>query len=151
MKLTWSDVKPYFEEQTIWVDKNEMHWYQYIWNLLDEANLTICNSLTEKLAVYNKIYAVVKIYTDFCEVAFGETADFSLYLDELNDDEVKQAVYNELIEDSDSIKTVFEILGIKLGREKTFYSLWITTCSDDLECHIRACCHYLIAIKTRAN
>ena len=132
MKLKWNDVKPHFEGQKVWICGLEMYWYQYVWCLLEEANLTICNSLAERLAVYNRIYAIVKIYADFCDKAFDEYSDVDIHFDELTMDEENQIVYNDLIHDSDSIQTVFDILKTRLKHEGIFYSLWITNCPDDL-------------------
>ena len=133
MKLAWNDVKPYFEEQTVWVNNQDIYWYQYVWQLLDENNLTVCNSLVEKLAVYSRVYATVKIYREFCSVAFGENPYFDLYLDKLTSDEEKQDIYDKLIEDSGTMQTIFDLLKEKLGREITYYSMWITCCSEDFE------------------
>jgi len=129
MKLTWDCVKPHFEKDLVWVDAFEMHWYQYIWSILDEANLTICNSLAEKIAVYGRMFAIVRIYKEFCGYAFDEHSDFEIFFDEVAEDENSEEIrdkISELIEDFDFVYTIFEVLSERLGRNATYYSLWLT-------------------------
>jgi hypothetical protein len=126
MKLTWTDVEPYFEEEKVLVGGQDMYWYQYVWQLLAEHNLTTYYSLVEKLTVYSRIYSTLKIYREFCSSAFEESPDFCLYLDKITDDEETQDIYDALIRDSDSMQTIYDVLETNLGREKVFYSLWIT-------------------------
>ncbi|MCL2190308.1 MAG: hypothetical protein FWC16_14885 [Defluviitaleaceae bacterium] len=149
MKLMWQDVNKFFAEKKIWVSGLEMYWYQYTWYLLEEANLTIYNSLSEKLAVYNRMYAIVKIYADFCEAAFDEYSDVDVYFEELADDRDEQNIYNDLIQDDDSMRTIFDILKTKLGQEGVFYSLWITNCSDDLNNPIDTYKDYITALNIK--
>jgi hypothetical protein len=132
MKLSWNDVSPYFEEAMVLSDEQDMYWYQCVWQLLDESNMTSYYSLAEKQVLYSRIYATVKIYREFCNIAFGESPEFCLYFDGLTDDEEKQAVYNQLIEDDNAMQTIFDVLKTKMGINTTFCSLWITWRPQDL-------------------
>jgi len=140
MNLAWNDVKRYFEEEPTWSNEHDLYWYQYVWQLLDENNLTVCNSLVEKLSVYSRIYAMISIYKEFCSAAFEESPEFLSYLitddvskiveEEVDDEEeqdIYKDIYNKLIEDSETMRTIFDILQAKLGITETYCSLW-TTC-----------------------
>ena len=132
MILSWNDVRPYFENAAVLSDGQDMYWYQCVWQILDESNLTSYYSLAEKQVVYSRIYATIKIFREFSNVAFGESPEFSLYFDELTEDEDKQAVYNQLIEDDNAMQTIFDVLKTKMGMGITFCSLWITWRPQDL-------------------
>jgi len=137
MKLEWNEARKHFEEHTIWLDKVEMFWFQHMWQLIDEQGLTIYNSLVEKFAVYSRLYATIKIYREFCEVACEESADFDFNLSRLSfdriidkDDDVEEYVYKDLIEglvcDNRTMNTIFEVIKSKFGLTTAFCSLWLT-------------------------
>ena len=133
MKLTWNDVKPYFEEVQTLTSGRDLYWYQYVWQLLSENKLTHYYSLAEKLVVYGRIYAAVKIYKEFCKLAFDESLEFDLYLEGLTDDRDRQDIYDDLIKSDDAMYTVFEVLQANVGLDKTFCSLWTTWEHEELD------------------
>jgi hypothetical protein len=133
MKLKWNDVKPFFEDNKVWANGLEMYWYQLVWQLLDENNLTNFHSLVEKLAVYSRLNAIIRIYNEFYCAVSGESGDFCVYFDAMSADEEKQGIYEELIKDGDTMQTIFTVLKTTLGREKTYCALWVTCHDEDLE------------------
>lgn len=120
MIWNWEKVKSYFEEQTIWTSENELYWYRMVWELLTEKGLTIFHDNIDKLSNYGKIIAMVRAYHEFCQAGFEESPEFDIYFSDISEE------INEFLLSEASDSAIFEALNEKLGREITFYSLWIT-------------------------
>jgi hypothetical protein len=156
MKLTWNDTEKYFTNHTVWVDETAIYWYQLMWQLLEENNYTIFNSRVEKLVVHSRIYALIKIYREFCYACYDENPEFDDDLESLVEDnedgdyyvEEKRHIYRELIEDESAEKTIFQLLKENLGREKTFASLWVI---HDEECFFDSFGDYEEALSDMLN
>jgi len=135
MKLTWDEVKEYFEENYIFADGGEQHWYRYMWEFLGDNRLTEYYSLAEKIAVFGRVYALIKIYREFCEQAIEENADFDFYPPNLVEEESGevQEFVGGLIKDGGAARSVFKIAKEKIGVDKFFASLWITLDSSGYE------------------
>lgn len=116
----WEKVKGYFEDQKVWTSENELYWYRMSWELLTQKGQTVSDDNVEKLSVYAKIIALVRAYHEFCQAGFEESADFDISFEDIPE-EINEYLLQEA---SDSV--IFEVLNENLGREITFYSLWIT-------------------------
>jgi len=57
MKLTWDEVMALFEEVKEFSGDTPLYWFRYVWGILEDANLTVCNSTAE--AIYSKLYATI--------------------------------------------------------------------------------------------
>ena len=138
MKLSWNDVSKYFAHQNVWTTENEQYWYRHIWELLGDNHLSEYHTTAEKVAVYARIYGIIKIHRDFCYHATGENPDFLFcpFPEELYEDENIVALADNdgsvryLIEEDEAVKSIFAVLSRTLGAERTFASMWVTFDSD---------------------
>lgn len=142
MKLLWTNVKDVFQEYTVWAHKQEMVWFEQVWNILDQKRLTIWNSTAEKLAVYNRIYGIIWIFRNFCAAGFEEDPSFDFYAVDLfqsalhgaeEDCPEAEIVFERLICDQQVIYTVFDILKEHMGTAQLFASLWVACCPNEIE------------------
>jgi hypothetical protein len=124
MKWNWKDIRDYFKDQAIWETENDMYWYHLVWDILFGKGLTVFHDNVEKLTIYAKIISLVRIYHDFCHVAYDESPEFEIDLG------LPEEV-NAYIMANSSDQSVFDILKEEFGREITFYSLIITVNSGE--------------------
>ncbi len=135
MKLSWEDVCDVFEESAIWENGHDMYWYRLMWALMEYKHMNEYSNEIEKMRIYSRVFAIIKIYTDFIEECFNDDDDELLYVMETYSSDIFEYLYN----DSD-VHEIFTILNKELGTKRTFYSMFITciefendTDTDDME------------------
>lgn len=143
MKLLWTDVKELFQECTVWTHEREMVWFQKVWNILEQKQMTIWSSMAEKMAVYNRAYGVIWIFRNFCMAGFDEDAFFDFYWDTIFQPDLHKMeenhftettdIFEKLICDCQVIYTIFDVLKEHMGTEQLFASLWAVCCPEEIE------------------
>ena len=133
MKLSWDEVKPYFEDNLVWTNGFALHWYRYVWEFVENSGLNTYYSRVEKLAVYSRIYAVILMYMEFCDAGFECGSEFELDIDlEVENDE-DYTVYRNLVEDSSAIHSITDVISKHLNATEIFIGMWITCCQEEIE------------------
>ena len=75
MKLSWEDVCDVFEESAIWENGHDMYWYRLMWALMEYKHMNEYSNEIEKMRIYSRVFAIIKIYTDFIEECFNDDDD----------------------------------------------------------------------------
>lgn len=72
MRLKFAEVKEIFESYGIWSGGKEILWYEKAWKTLDRGGLTSYKNSIERALVIIRVFTLILIYSEFCELAFGE-------------------------------------------------------------------------------
>ncbi len=121
MKLSWEDVCDVFEESAIWENGHDMYWYRLMWSLIEYKHMNEYSNEIEKMRIYSRVFAIIKIYTDFIEECFNDDDEELLYVMETYSSEIFEYLYNDA-----DVHEIFAILNKELGTKRTFYSMFIT-------------------------
>lgn len=121
MKLGWEDVCDVFEESSIWENGHDMYWYRLMWALMEYKHMNEYSNEIEKMRIFSRVFAIIKIYTDFIEECFNDDDDELLYVIGNYSSEIFEYLYNDA-----DVHEIFTILNNELGTKRTFYSMFIT-------------------------
>lgn len=72
MKLKFDEAKEIFESYKVWSGNKELFWYQKAWKALDKGGLTLYKNSIERSLVIIRVFTLILIYKEFCDLAFGE-------------------------------------------------------------------------------
>ena len=94
-KLVFDDLKELFCKGTIWMNKNELFWYEHAWNSLAERGKAEYETNGEYYRLLLRAVSLVKAYLEFSALAFGqeEDTDFS----DLIDSEIPPLVIGQIL------------------------------------------------------
>lgn len=94
-KLVFDDLKELFCKGTIWMNKNELFWYEHAWNSLAERGKAEYETNGEYYRLLLRAVSLVKAYLEFSALAFGqeEDTDFS----DLIDGEIPPLVIGQIL------------------------------------------------------
>ena len=121
MKLKWEDVYDIFEEASIWENEHDMYWYRLIWSLIEYKNMNEYEDEYDKMRIYSRAFAIIKIYTDFIDESFNEIDDIFISSIDVYPYEMLEYLY-----DNADVREIFSVLNNELGTKRTFYSMFIT-------------------------
>ena len=121
MKLKWEDVYDIFEEASIWENEHDMYWYRLIWSLIEYKNMNEYEDEYDKMRIYSRAFAVIKIYTDFIDQSFNDIDDIFISSIDVYPYEMLEYLY-----DNADVREIFSVLNNELGTKRTFYSMFIT-------------------------
>ncbi|MDO5559761.1 MAG: hypothetical protein Q4F95_09200 [Oscillospiraceae bacterium] len=124
MKLSWNDVYDVFDCASIWSNGHDMYWYRLIWSLLEYKNLNEYKDEYDKIRVYSRAFAIIRIYTEFIDECFNETYDEFFASLEVYPYEMCEYLYNTA-----DVHEIFTLLHKEIGTTRTFYSMYLT-CID---------------------
>lgn len=121
MKLSWNDVYDVFDCASIWSNGHDMYWYRLIWSLLEYKNLNEYEDEFDKIRIYSRAFAIIKIYTEFIDECFDETYDEFFNALEIYPYEMSEYIYN-----CADVHEIFTLLHKEIGTTRTFYSMYLT-------------------------
>lgn len=156
MKVLFDDVKDVFTYYGIWCFSREQLWYEYAWNLLDNAGLTKYASPMELTLVQIRGFTLLMIYGEYSKLGCGENFNYEFIdwqevsgikpfrlgqlaavhlgqeinnLDE-DDDEAMELAFIELVENEriDVVDMLVKHVGVG-GVTELFVSLYLS-CHD---------------------
>lgn len=73
MKIMFEEVEHIFESYEVWYDGREILWYEKAWLALEKAGLTAYNNILEGTVVILRVFTLIMIYMEYCELTFEET------------------------------------------------------------------------------
>ncbi len=121
MKLKWEDVYDIFEEASIWENEHDMYWYRLIWSLIEYKNMNEYEDEYDKMRIYSRAFAIIKIYTDFIDESFNDMDDIFISSIDVYPYQMLEHLY-----DNADVREIFSLLNNELGTKRTFYSMFIT-------------------------
>lgn len=84
----FDDVKAIFESHSIWFGGHEIYWYQRAWECLEKGNLTAYSNNYERAIVYIRVFTLIMIYGEFCELALDEPYSYEFFRDDFEAEEI---------------------------------------------------------------
>ena len=92
--LSFDELRWVFQNGTVWVSHYEMYWYEYAWGILERRGKTAYINERERYEVRLRALALIRVYNQFSEIAFGEgTKDYSYFID----DELPELVIGQIL------------------------------------------------------
>lgn len=79
MRLEFEEVMNIFYEYKIWCSGRELLWYKKAWEQLKKEKLTEHNNYLEECMVKIRIFTIMILYQEFCELAFDEGCSYEFY------------------------------------------------------------------------
>lgn len=73
MKIMFEEVEHIFESYEVWYDGREILWYEKAWLALEKAGLTAYNNILEGTVVILRVFTLIMIYMEYCELTFEES------------------------------------------------------------------------------
>ncbi len=74
--LSWDEVLDVAKSAfNVWVGQPELQWAKRAWQVLQDANLTRYRTELERYSVLFRLLVLGGIYSDFCDLAWGECSD----------------------------------------------------------------------------
>lgn len=121
MKLSWEDVYDIFDEATIWENGHDLYWYRLMWSLMEYKHMNEYENDEERLKIFSRVFAIIRIYTDFIEECFDDSDEELVSAMGIYSSDLFRLLYSE-----DDVREIFTILNNELGTRRTFYSMFIT-------------------------
>lgn len=72
MILEFCEVVDIFENYNVWIGDRETLWYRKAWMALEKEGLTTYKNLLDKSLVLIRVFTLIALYMEFCELAFEE-------------------------------------------------------------------------------
>ena len=79
MKLEFDEIVDIFESNKVWSGTIGIIWYGKAWAALEKAGLTSYENAIDRTMVYIRMFTLIMIYNEFCELAFDEHFDYEFY------------------------------------------------------------------------
>jgi hypothetical protein len=154
----FEDVRHIFESYEVWYDGREILWYEKAWLALEKAGLTAYNNILEGTVVILRVFTLIMIYMEYCELTFEESffyefpdwqeysglsafrigqlavrklenQDFCEY-DEFDDEEALETAFTDLVEKERYAVVDSLIKNIGEGGVSTIFVTMHLTCCD---------------------
>ena len=158
MKIMFEEVEHIFESYEVWYDGREILWYEKAWLALEKAGLTAYNNILEGTVVILRVFTLIMIYMEYCELTFEESffyefpdwqeysglsafrigqlaarelvnQDFCEY-DEFDDEEALETSFMDLVEKERYAVVDSLIKNIGEGGVSTIFVTMYLTCCD---------------------